>query len=524
MSTSTRPRCRSKRQAVGEEAWRAACCLADSRDRRSGRLPLVQAPRPAGGRSRWSRPARPTSFVVAYFDRLVRSLKVQLEVIERVERAGGEIFALDHGKLTNGTAAQRLSTNMLGSVFQYFAEITGEKVTAAQARAVARGVLPHPRIPCPGMCAARTACWWWSPRRRRSWCEAFQRRDLGASLVEMQAFLAENGIERALSGVAWMLRSRMYLGEIHFGELHNTRAHEAIVKDRALFERVQRRTVSRGRQAKSERLLARLGVLRCGTCGSRMVINSDSGSYRCGDTSANRASDERRSRPTASRRWCWTRSGRTRPRPTRTDAASRRRQIREADEAIERANAGLDDTIRQLGGLGLLGRPASQETLEKLAKTLDDAHAARARLGDGGESNIIGPDEIDKLPRTREALSGLATADHRHRRVGHGRAGDDGGWAPQSPLGPSPDRHQVPGPASVRKPPAATSRAFRRHPRVVRLAPPLPDRRAVGHRRRARLPQPREAAKRDRRHRRGEIRPQQQRGRRRRCLLSQGWR
>jgi DNA invertase Pin-like site-specific DNA recombinase len=29
--------------------------------------------------------------VVAYFDRLVRSLKVQLEVIERVEKAGGEI-------------------------------------------------------------------------------------------------------------------------------------------------------------------------------------------------------------------------------------------------------------------------------------------------------------------------------------------------------------------------------------------------------------------------------------------------
>ena len=78
------------------------------------------------------------------------------------------------------------------------------------------------------------------------------------------------------------------LGEIHFGELHNTHAHEAIVKDRRLFGRVQRRTVSRGRQAKSERLLARLGVLRCGTCGSRMVINSDSGSYRCGDTSANR--------------------------------------------------------------------------------------------------------------------------------------------------------------------------------------------------------------------------------------------
>jgi len=92
--------------------------------------------------------------------------------------------------------------------------------------------------------------------------QAFERRDRGASLVEIQALLAENGIERALSGVAWMLRSRMYLGEVHFGELHNPQAHEAIVKDRRLFERVQRRTVSRGRQAKSDRLLARLGVLR----------------------------------------------------------------------------------------------------------------------------------------------------------------------------------------------------------------------------------------------------------------------
>ena len=45
----------------------------------------------------------------------------------------------------------------------------------------------------------------------------------------------------------------------------------------------------------------------------------------------------------------------------------------------------------------MLGRPASQETLDKLATALDDAHAVRARLGDGGKSDVIGPDEIDKL-------------------------------------------------------------------------------------------------------------------------------
>jgi hypothetical protein len=55
--------------------------------------------------------------------------------------------------------------------------------------------------------------------------------------------------------------------------------------------------------------------------------------------------------------------------------------------------------------------------------------------------------------RPHQALGGLATADHRHPRVGHGRAGADGGWAPQPPLGPSPDRHQAPGPAAIRTPP-----------------------------------------------------------------------
>ena len=361
----------------------------------SGKLPLARRP----GLLRaieMVEAGQADHIVVAYFDRLVRSLKVQLEVIERVENAGGEIFALDHGKLTNGTAATRLSTNMMGAVFQYFAEVTGEKVTAAQARAVARGVLPNSRI-VPGYMRGQDGVLLVVPKLAPVVREVFQRRGRGATIVELQAFLLERGIERSVAGVASMLRSRMYLGEIHFGELHNASAHEPIITDRGLFERVQRRTVSRGRQAKSERLLARLGVLRCGTCASRMVINSSSGNYRCGDTSANPC--RRRAAVKADRveemvldavRAYW----------ATADAhgrASRKQQIRVADEAIERANADLDDTIRQLGELGLLGRPASQETLEKLTAALDDAHTARIRLGDVGESNVIGPDEIDRL-------------------------------------------------------------------------------------------------------------------------------
>jgi hypothetical protein len=136
-----------------------------------------------------------------------------------------------------------------------------------------------------------------------------------------------------------------------------------------------------------------------------MVINSDSGSYRCGDTSANRC--RRRAAVKADRveamvldavRAYWATAdvdGR----------ASRRQQIREADEAIERANADLDDTIRQLGELGLLGRPASQENLERLTAALDDAHTTRTRLGDGGKTDVVRPEDIDKL---REAAKRLA--------------------------------------------------------------------------------------------------------------------
>jgi hypothetical protein len=136
-----------------------------------------------------------------------------------------------------------------------------------------------------------------------------------------------------------------------------------------------------------------------------MVINSDSGSYRCGDTSANRC--RRRAAVKADRVEEMVLDA-VRAYSATPDAygrASRRQQIRAADAAIERANADLDDTIRQLGGLGLLGRPVSQETLEKLAKTLDDAHAVRARFGDGGESDVIGPDEIDKLREPAKRLA-----------------------------------------------------------------------------------------------------------------------
>ena len=43
--------------------------------------------------------------------------------------------------------------------------------------------------------------------------------------------------------------------------------------------------------------------------------------------------------------------------------------------------------------------------LGKLTKALDDAHTARARLGDRGESDVIGPEDIDKLREPAKRLA-----------------------------------------------------------------------------------------------------------------------
>ena len=103
--------------------------------------------------------------------------------------------------------------------------MTGEKVAAARERVVARGALPNWRI-SPGYVRGADGVLVVERAKARIVVQAFKRRDRGASLVEIQALLAENGIERSISGVESMLRSRMYLGEIHFGELHNLNAHE----------------------------------------------------------------------------------------------------------------------------------------------------------------------------------------------------------------------------------------------------------------------------------------------------------
>lgn len=223
--------------------------------------------------------------VVAYLDRLVRSLTVQAEVVSRVEAAGGAVLTADVGELSAGSAGSWLSGTMLGAVAEYARRSTAERTDEAKRRAVERGVPPFPNVP-PGYRRGEGGRLEVDPATAPAVARAFRLRAEGATVKDVRAYLRAQGVERSYHGVQALLHSRIVLGELHFGEKVNEGAHPAIV-DEATWRRVQAVSLPRGRRPASDRLLARLGVLRCASCGSRMVTGStDQGGkrypmYRC---------------------------------------------------------------------------------------------------------------------------------------------------------------------------------------------------------------------------------------------------
>jgi site-specific DNA recombinase len=331
--------------------------------------------------------------VVAYFDRLFRNMAVQLDVMRRVEEAGGELVPLDTGKITNGGAAVRMTSNFLGAVAQYHADRTAEAAGEAQRRAVERGVLPFPSFP-PGYVRGPDGVLQRDPNAAPIVAQAFEMRANGATVKEVRAYLAEHGIERGYHGVLTMLSSRIVLGEIRFGQLANLRAHPAIV-DREMWARVQRVRVPRGRRAKSDRLLARLGVLRCGTCGSRLSAGTArSGAYTmyrcppnsdCPDHVTISAPKVEQIVEDAVREALADAEGR----------ASAEAGIREADEAVERAQGDLSAALRAF--VGLEDEPGAVERLGELRAARDEAQARRDQLGRGQVLTITAGADWDRL-------------------------------------------------------------------------------------------------------------------------------
>src|SRR5579862_559317 len=332
--------------------------------------------------------------VVAYLDRLVRSLAVQAEVVSRIEKAGGAILAVDVGAVSHGSSAQWLSASMLGAVSEYHRRVTAERTADAKRRAVERGVPPFPNVP-PGYRRRDDGRLEPDGKKADAIRQAFEMRANGATVMEVRAYLKRRGIARSFHGTTSLLTSRIYLGELRFGDIFNPTSHKPLV-DADTFGIVQRMKSPRGRRAKSERLLARLGVLRCATCGSKMVVGTANHGgyhlYRCppiGDCSqrvtisAELAEQEvvEATRKLLKGRRGTARAGRA--------ADHARRDLAKAEKALSgaiKALTGLED-VRE-----------ARERLLELREARDRARDRVDELGAGaGQSLTITADDWDRL-------------------------------------------------------------------------------------------------------------------------------
>lgn len=323
-----------------------------------------------------------------YFDRFFRNNEVMWAVVRRVEAAGGIVYAVGVGRVSKKTSGMFLRSGMEGLIAEYGRLLTSEKSGDALQDRIDRGILPWPNL-VPGFILNEDRTYRQDPERAPVVLEAFEMRAAGKTVKAIRDFMRANGfpdithrtVERLLAD-----RSGAVRGAIHFGSFEpNERAHDAIVTPE-LWRAVQNTKVPRGRLAKSERLLARTGVLRCGTCDRSMVIGRSNYryfAYRCTwmdcpkrMTIAAPMIEEIAANAAVARAMDTT---------GRATAEDSGRVVR---DALVRAQATLDAAIKGYAAAGVATEPSAVEEMTALRHVRDEAQ-----------------DRVDELPVTPSTVT-----------------------------------------------------------------------------------------------------------------------
>lgn len=209
--------------------------------------------------------------IVAQLDRLSRMDIVEaLQTIKRIEKAGGQVIAVAEN-FDAGTPEGKMGRSVFLAMGEMQLDRYKAQFATAKRQAVERGIWPLPIVPRgyikgddrhlqPGPLAHL-------PLR------GFEMRADEASWGQIAK---ELGI--GLTSAMKMVRNRVYLGEIHYGEWVNLEAHEAIVP-RDLFEAAQIYHPPPPRSERPRALLA--GLVRCSACGYRMSVDTNAGIFKC---------------------------------------------------------------------------------------------------------------------------------------------------------------------------------------------------------------------------------------------------
>jgi hypothetical protein len=243
----------------------------------------------------------------------------------------------------------------------------------------------------------------------------------GESITQIRKMLKSHGVERSHRGVQVMLANRIYLGEVHFGKLVNLTAHKPII-DRELWDRIQRMVIPRGPQPASERLLARLGILRCGSCGARLGTmklpkQGDYPIYRCPSTSD---CDHHMTISAVIAEQTIIQH----VREVLADVegrASAEDGARRAEKELAAAQNALDAAVRAFDVLGDV--ESARERLQELRTAVDKAQGRVDQLGGAGASlSISGDRDWDSL--THDEQRELIRLSIRSAIVGPGRGAE----------------------------------------------------------------------------------------------------
>jgi Resolvase, N terminal domain len=226
------------------------------------------------------RDGRADVIVFAEQDRAFRSYEEQTAAGRLIEAAGGELHCTDLGRIVveNGSDDEWFTGGLHGLLSERQWRIIRRKSIEGTRKAIEGGRLP-----------VRLAPWLrrtddggaeLDERLAPIYRQAFKMRAEGATIKAIQAYLRRHRIERSYAAVDRMFGNRQAIGEASFrGKAHDEVFEVPALVSADLFRRVQAVAIPRGPQAKSDRLLARLGVLRCDSCGARMTVGGSL--YNC---------------------------------------------------------------------------------------------------------------------------------------------------------------------------------------------------------------------------------------------------
>lgn len=341
--------------------------------------------------------------MVAYFDRAFRSMKVKAEVIDRVEDAGGRLKALDTGAISHATTGEWLTSSIHGLFAEWYGRSAGDRAGAAQKETIMKRGVPISNTVPPGYRRRDDKTYELHEPEAEVMREAFRMRAGGATHLEVHDYLAEHDIAYTVSGVRNLLKNRVYRGRAKFGDHVHEHAHDALI-DEPTFRRAQRARGTAGRKTGHPMLLAKLDVLVCGTCGSRMSASvskprpgKEYHYYRCGaehGMCSNRCSvsEITSERETLDFLKQWARERKAEGR------ASVSVDVQEAHDALAAAQMDLDNAVAGYAAAKLMDEPSAIAELDRLREQRDTREHDHDRLRRAADRSVrVTFDDVDSM-------------------------------------------------------------------------------------------------------------------------------